>query len=466
MNAIDLGNKKTINTILRLMLPAMLSQFITVLYNIVDRIFIGNLPNNGELSLIGAGVAAPITTLVTSFAYLVVLGAAPIFSMSLGQKRIDDAKKVLSNSILMLLLLSILIMSLSYILLEPMLYWFGASSTSFPYAKEYMLYFLIGTVFAFCSIGFEQFLIAQGKSIEAMTATLVGACSNILLDPLFMYVFSLGIKGAAIATSLSWFISFSLSFFFLAFRAPIRPSIGGYSPTIMKKILKLGISPFIIMSTDSVIVIALNAVLQNVGAVNGDFLIECSTIVQAFFSLVTGPLLGISSGTQPVLAYLYGARETELLKKAEKQITICGLIFTTICFGLSFFLAKPFASMFLSFSGSSTNQNAVIESSSRYIIYYMIPIILLTFQYTLVDGLTAIGQAKYSIWLSLNRKAVLLLPLTFLLPFLTKNPEMTFLAEPIADAVSSIVSLVVFMIVFPKILKKQEMSKGSALEQI
>jgi len=464
MKAIDLGNKKTLNTVLRLMLPAMLSQFITVLYNIVDRIYIGNLPTNGEISLIGTGVAAPITTLVTSFAYLIVLGGAPLFSMSLGQKRTEDAKKILSNCVLMLLVLSLIVMGLGYALLDQMLYWFGASTTSFPYAKEYMLYFLIGTVFAFLSLGFEQFLIAQGKSIEAMVATIVGALSNILLDPLFMYVFNLGIKGAAIATTLSWFISFSLSFALIWFRGTIRPSFGGYSKKIMGKVLKLGVSPFIIMSTDSVIIIALNAVLQNVGGNNGDFLIECSTIVQAFFSLVTGPLLGISSGTQPVLAYLYGARETELVKKAEKQITICGLIFTTLCFGTSFLVAKPFASLFLSFSISSANQNAVIDSSSRYIIYYMIPIILLTFQYTLVDGLTAIGQAKYSIWLSLNRKAALLLPLTFILPYLTKDPSATFLAEPIADAISSMVSTIVFLIVFPRILKKQKESTGSALD--
>lgn len=462
MKAVDLGNENTLKSVLRLMLPAMLSQFITVLYNIVDRIYIGNLPFDGEISLIGAGVASPITTLVTSFAYLVVLGGAPLFSMSLGQKREEDAKKIFSNCLLMLLILGAIVMGLFYAILNPMLYWFGASDTSFPYAKEYMLYFLLGVIPAFFSIGFVQFLTAQGKSFEAMVSTIFAALMNVALDPLFMYAFNLGIKGAAIATALSWLLSAIMSCCFIFFKANIKPRIGNYDLKIMLKILKLGFSPFIILSTDAVIIIALNSVLQNAGGNNGDFYIECCTITQAFFSLVTGPLLGISTGTQPVLAYLYGARRVDLVKKAEKQITICGLIFTSICFGLSFFLAKPFASLFLSFSGGGSE--AVIESSSKFIHYYMLPIIFLTFQYTLVDGLTGLGQARISIWLSLNRKAVLLLPLTFLLPYLTKNAETAFYAEPIADFVSSLVSLLVFLIVFPKILKKQEQSTGSALD--
>lgn len=462
MKPIDLGSQNTLKNVLRLMLPAMLSQFITVLYNIVDRIYIGNLPVNGELSLIGAGVAAPITTLITSFAYLVVLGGAPLFSMSLGQKREDDAKKIFSNCLLMLLVLAILVMGLSYLLLDPMLYLFGASEASFPYAKEYIVYFLIGTIFAFFSIGFVQFLTAQGRSVEAMVSTIFAALANIGLDPLFMYVFDMGIKGAAIATALSWFLSMSLSLILILTKANIKPSVGHYDFKIMRKILKLGISPFIILSTDAVIVIVLNAVLQQAGGNRGDFYIECCTIVQAFFSLVTGPLLGISSGTQPILAYLYGAREVDLVKKAEKQITFCGLMFTSLCFVLSFFLAKPFASLFLSFSGGGSQE--VIDSSARFILYYMMPVILLTFQYTLVDGLTGLGQARISIWLSLNRKALLLIPLTILLPFLSSNPETTFYAEPIADAVSSIVSLIVFLIVFPRILSKQKNSKGSALD--
>lgn len=461
--SIDLGASKTFPNVIHLMIPAMISQLITVLYNIVDRIYIGNLPENGEISLIGAGVCSPIASLVTSFAYFAVLGATPLFSMSLGQNRKEDAEKVLFHSLAMLGALSLIIMGLGYLLLRPMLFAFGASEASYPYAREYMLYFLLGTVPAFFSIGFSQFLIAQGRSVQSMVTSLTSAILNIILDPLFMYALNMGIKGAAIATAISWAVACLMGLFFLL-RSPIRIKIGVFSFRVAWKIIKLGLSPFIILATDSVILIGLNAALQMFSATNGDFLIECATIVQAFFSLITGPLLGISSGTQAVLAYLYGARKTDLVKKAEMQITTCGLVFTAICFGLSFFLAEPFAKLFVSFSPSYSNAEEIVSSSAKYIRWYMLPIILLTFQYTLVDGLTGIGQAKYSILFSVNRKFVLLLPLTFLLPWLSKNAELAFLAEPIADGTSGIVSLVLCSLLFPKVLKKQKESTGNALD--
>ncbi len=459
---IDLGSPKTFPNVIHLMIPAMISQLITVLYNIVDHIYIGNLPTNGEISLIGAGVCSPITTLVTSFAYLAVLGATPLFSMSLGQNRKEDAEKILFHCMVMLGALSLVIMGLSYLLLKPMLFAFGASEASYSYAREYMLYFLIGTIPAFFSIGCSQFLIAQGRSIQSMITSLSAAVLNIVLDPLLMYTMNMGIKGAAIATAISWAFALSLGLIFLL-RSPIKIKIGQFSFAIAWKIIKLGLSPFIILATDSVILIGLNSALQSFSNGNGDFLIECATIVQAFFSLVTGPLLGISSGTQSILAYLYGARKTELVKKAEIQITVCGLAFTSICFALSFFLAEPFAKLFVSFSPGYSNADGVISSSAKYIRWYMIPIIVLTFQYTLVDGLTGLGQAKYSIWLSINRKFVLLLPLTFLVPWLSGNAELAFIAEPIADGVSGIVSFIVCSLLFPKILRKQKESTGTAL---
>ncbi len=461
--AIDLGNAKTFPNVIHLMIPAMISQLITVLYNIVDRIYIGNLPVNGEISLIGAGVCSPITTLVTSFAYLAVLGSAPLFSMSLGQNRKEDAEKILFHCMVMLGVLSLVIMGLSYLLLKPMLFAFGASEASYSYAKEYMLYFLIGTIPAFFSIGCSQFLIAQGRSIQSMITSLSAAILNVALDPLFMYTMNMGIKGAAIATAISWAFSLMLGLIFLL-RSPVKIKFGRFSFAVAWKIIKLGLSPFIILATDSVILIGLNSALQSFSNGNGDFLIECAAIVQAFFTLVTGPLLGISSGTQTILAYLYGARKTDLVKKAEIQITVCGLVFTSVCFALSFFLAEPFAKLFVSFSPGCSNAEGVISSSAKYISWYMIPIILLTFQYTLVDGLTGIGQAKYSIWLSINRKFILLLPLTFMLPWLSGSVELAFVAEPIADGVSGIVSLIVCSLLFPRILKKQKESTGNALD--
>ncbi len=458
MEKMNLGSEKTFNTILRLAIPAMVAQLVSVLYNIVDRIYVGNLPNNGSIALVGIGVCAPITTFISSFAFLVGLGGAPIFSMALGEKREDKAKKILSNALLMLIVLSALIMIVFYSLMKPMLYAFGASDASYPYARSYLMIYLLGTFFNILSLGLNQFITAQGDSMMAMLTTTIGCLLNIVLDPLLMYVFNMGFEGAAWATIICQLCSLLFVVIILLKKETIKLSFGHYDIHIMTKILKLGFSPFIITCTDSLVSICLNSTLQRFGGDKGDMYIETATIVLAFESLVTGPLLGISSGTQPVLGYNFGARNSKLIRKAEKQITLMAVVFCTTCFILSFFLAEPFAKLFLGLSSSSqsVNNQEVIQASIKYIRVYMYGIIPLAFQYVFVDGLTGMGQAKYSIWLSLNRKLVLLLPLIYIIPLITKEAESAFYAELIADIASGIVTSVVYIIIVPKILKKQE----------
>lgn len=438
-----------------LALPAMAAQLVNVLYNIVDRIYVGNMPVIGSDALIGIGVCAPITTLISSFAFLIGLGGAPLFSISLGEQNEERAKKILSNAFLMLLILSALLMIIFYSFLTPMLYAFGASAKSFPYARAYMLIYLSGTFFSIVSLGLNQFLTAQGESFLAMLTTLAACLFNIALDPLFMYVLNMGIYGAALATVICQFISFSLVILLLLFKSKIRLSFSKPDLAIIRKTLKLGFSPFIIIVTDSIVLIILNSTLQKYGGEDGDFYIEVNTIVQAFQSLITGPLLGISSGTQPILGYNYGAKNISLIKKAEKQIVICGLAFTSICFVLSYFVSEPFSRMFIALSSSSQNTEEVIQTSVKYIGLYMYGIIPLSLQYVFVDGLTGMGQANYSIWLSLNRKVFLLIPLTLILPYITKSAPSAFYAELTADVISGLVSTAVYMIITPKILKRR-----------
>lgn len=452
MTKINLGSEKTWPVILKLALPAMLAQLVSVLYNIVDRIYVSNMPTNGDVALIGIGVVSPIATFISSFAFLVGLGGAPLFSIALGEKNGERAKKILSNAFLMLIILSGLLMILFYSVMKPMLFAFGASETSYPYAKAYLQIYLIGTFFSVISLGLNQFLSAQGESIKAMVTTTSACILNIGLDPLLMYVFNLGIRGAAIATILCQFCSFCFAITFLLKGSKIKLSFGNYSLKIIFSILKLGFSPFLIMATDSIIIILLNSMLQKFGGENGDFLIEVATIVCAFESLITGPLLGISSGTQPILGYNYGAKRVDLIKKAEKQLTLFALGFCTCAFGLSFLISRPFALIFV---GNHNASEEVIEAAVKYIRWYMYGIIPLAFQYIYVDGLTGMGQAKYSVWLSMNRKLFVLLPLTILLPLFTNNATTCFMAEPIADVWSGITSLVVFVILIPKILAKR-----------
>ena len=455
MKKIDLGSEKTWPTILRLAIPAMLAQLVSVLYNIVDRIYVSNMPENGQQALVGIGVVAPIATFITSFAFLVGLGGAPLFSIALGEKNEQKAKTILSNSLLLLIILSAVIMIIFYSVMKPMLYCFGASDVSYPYARDYLQIYLIGTFFSIISLGLNQFLTAQGESVKAMTTTCLACLLNIGLDPLFMYVFNMGIKGAALATITCQFLSFSLAIIFLLRGSKIKLSFGHYNIKLMLNILKLGFSPFLIMSTDSVIIILLNSMLQKFGGENGDFYIEAATIVQAFLSLITGPLMGISSGTQPILGYNYGARRIDIIKKAEKQLVLFALGFCITCFLLSFVLARPFATIFVGLGSKSENSETVIQASVKFIRWYMMGIIPLAFQYVYVDGLTGMGQAKYSIWLSIIRKIVVLVPLTVILPIVTNDASYAFLAEPIADAFSGIFALCFYTIVTPKIFRKR-----------
>ena len=448
-----LGNSNTLKTIFRLAIPSMIAQLISVLYNIVDRVYVGNLPEVGEIALIGVGVCSPITTLITSFAYWIGFGGSPIFSIALGEKNYDKAKKILSNALLMLVVMSVILIVVFYLAMEPLLLLFGASEASLPYAKSYLSIYLIGTLFSILTLGLNQYLIAQGDSVKAMITTIIGCLINVGLDPLFMYVFNMGVKGAALATVISQTISFIFVLIMLLKKASVKLSFGNYDIRIIYKILKLGISPFIIMATDSIILILLNSCLKMYGGDNGDFYIEVATIVQAFVTLITGPLLGISSGTQPILGYNYGAKNKALIVKAEKQILVFCLIFTSICFGLSFLLSKPFATMFVGIGKQTINED-LINNATKFIFYYMIGIVPLSFQYAFVDGLTGLGYAKYSIWLSLARKVVLYIPALFLLPYITKDVTTAFIAEPFSDIGCAIITSIVFLIIFPKILKK------------
>lgn len=448
MKAIDLSNEKAWKTVLRLAIPAMVAQFINVLYSIVDRIFVGNIPEIGDLALAGVGVCAPITTLITSFAFLVGLGGAPVFAMSLGEGKIDNARKILSNALLMLIIISALLTGILLLTLKPLLMTFGASENTYGYARDYMFIYACGCCFSVISMGLNQFIIAQGYSGIGMATTCIGAVSNLILDPIFIFTCGMGIKGAAAATILSQAFSMIFVFVFLFLpKTKVRLNIGGYSARIMWKTIKLGMSPFLIMATDSLIIIALNAVLQKYGEGMGDIWITVATIVQAFLSLITMPMLGISTGTQPVLSFNYGARNIALIRKAEKIIVCMCLAFTTFMFALSWGIAKPFTSLF-------TSDPYITEKSIWGIRIYMIGIIPLALQYAFVDGLTALGQPKFAITLSLTRKLVFILGLTLLLPRFF-GAQATFYAEPAADIASAILSTTVFACIFGKLLKKR-----------
>ena len=318
----DLGRDPIRSLVLRIALPSMLAQFVSVLYSIVDRIYIGNIPEIGDIALAGVGVCGPVVTMVGSVASLICLGGSPLIGMSLGQGNEERAKRILSNCLLMLLTAAAVLTAVILPLRRPMLYLFGASDVTYPYADAYFTVYISGTVFALLSTGLSQLILAQGFAKVSMRLVLLGAVLNIVLDPIFMFALGMGVPGAALATVLSQMGSAAYGLLFLlGKRTRLRLSFGGYRLSLMGHILAIGFSPFLIIAVDNIMIIAMNAVLQRYGGPEqGDMLVTVSTIVQSFMLVVTMPLGGISGGTQSILSFNFGAGNKERVLKAQREI--------------------------------------------------------------------------------------------------------------------------------------------------
>ena len=453
----DLANDKVPGLVLRLAIPAMLAQFVNVLYSIVDRMYIGNIPEIGGTALAGVGVCGPIVTLISSFAFLVGIGGAPLMSMRMGEGNHKGAQQILANCFVLLLGLSAALAVGFFAAKQYLLYWFGASEVTFPYANEYLSVYLTGTFFALLSVGLNQFIVCQGFSTIAMTSVLIGAICNILLDPVFIFLLNLGVAGAAAATVLSQAASCAFTLFFLfGGRTKIRITFGGYSWKIMRRVMLFGLSPFLIAASDSVILIVFNSMLQRYGGPqNGDLYVACATIVQSYMQIITLPLGGITGGTQPVLSFNYGAKRIDRIKSGFRSILSLCIVFNGIMFLLSQFVPQLFVRIF-------TQDTEYLALSAWGIRIFTSGVLILAFQYTFVDGLTALGIAKIAVPLSMLRK-LFFLAATVLLPPLF-GAKAAFFAEPTADILGGIVSITVFSMLIGKILKKrEEMPDGQAL---
>lgn len=447
----DLGKDRIPILVLKLAIPSMIAQFVTVLYSIIDRMFIGNIKEIGDAALAGVGVCGPIVTLLTSFGTLIGLGGSILMSMRMGAGRKKQAESILAHSFAMLVLFSAVLTILFLVSKKYLLNWFGASPVTFPYADTYLTIYTAGTFFALMAIGLNYFITCQGFPAVGMLTVLIGAVTNIILDPVFIFLLDMKVAGAAIATVIAQFASCAFAFCFLIGRkVPIRITLlkkQSFSPVIVQKILTLGISPFLILATDSVIIIVLNSVLQKFGGPSeGDILITCATIVQSFMMLITGPMLGISSGTQAILSYNYGAKEIKRVRKAEKYILILCLCFTTLMFVLSRIMPQYFIRIF-------TKDALQMELCTWGIGVFTLMIIPLSFQYVFVDGFTALGRSKTALFLSLSRKGNYML-FTILLPIFF-GARSAFYAQPIADGIAAVMATVGFLLIFNKHLEKR-----------
>lgn len=442
----DFGRDSIPLLVLKISIPFMFAQFVNVLYSIVDRIYVGNIPVTGAEALAGVGVCAPIVTLLSSFGALFGIGGSVLFSVRLGAEDEKNARKVMANSFSMLIIVSLMLTLIFLVTKGQLLKWFGASEVTFPYANTYLTIYTAGTFFALLSTGMNYFITAQGFPLLGMATTLIGAVINIILDPVFIFLLDMDVAGAAAATVLAQMSSCAFVLCTLR-RKKMRIRLGLVKPDLQagKQIVKIGFSPFLIMATDSIIIIALNAVLQYYGgAESGDTLITAATIVQSYMLLITSPMLGITGGSQPLISFNYGANRPDRIRKTFFWVLMLCVCFTAVMFLISRFMPQYFVRIF-------TGDPEYAELAVWGIKIFTLMIVPLSFQYVIVDGLTALGMTKISLSLSLIRKiiyfgATCILPLFF-------AARSAFYAEPVSDGMAACLSCLTFFFIYRKYLR-------------
>lgn len=428
----DFGVGSVSAAILRLAVPMTLAQLINVLYSVVDRIYIGHLPHTSTEALTGIGLTLPVITMVTAFANLFGMGGAPLFSMERGRENIPKAQKIMGNSFSLLLISSVILSLFCYIFKEPLLYLFGASDTTYPYADAYLSIYLLGTVFVMISLGMNNFINAQGFGVTGMLTVSIGAVLNLILDPVFIFGLNMGIQGAALATILSQFVSAVWVFRFLTGKKAIIPLTrasmrlqGG----LVKNISVLGTSGFIMSVTNSAVQIICNATLQQYG---GDLYVGIMTVINSVREILNIPVNGLSNSGQPVMSFNYGARKYDRVKAAIRFVTISCIVFTLVIWALIFFFPHAFIHVFN--SDPSLLKNGV---PSMHI--YFFGIFMMALQFSGQSTFVALGYSRHAIFFSLLRKAIIVIPLTIWLPTVAGlGTTGVFLAEPISNFVGGI----------------------------
>lgn len=416
-------------------IPSMIGQFVNVLYSIVDRIYVGHLKDIGSVALAGIGICGPVVTMISAFASLIGVGGGPLCAIAMGEKNDEKAKKYISNAFILLIIISLLLIMICYPISEKMLMIFGASSSTIKYANDYFRIYLLGTPFALLSVGMNNFITCQGKSKLGMASVLIGAITNIILDPVFMFIFNMGVKGAALASIIGQLFSciFVLLILF-SNKLEVNLRIHKLEKDKCLEIIKIGFTQFIIIAFDNVMIIAMNAILQKYGGELGDLYVSVNTILQSFMLILTMPLSGISSGTQCILSYNFGALKMDRVKEAIRYISKVCVCYCILMFIIVWLFGKYFIVLF-------NNDVQIVEYTLKAMRIYTLFIIPLGLQYEMVDGMTGLGQVKISLTLSFFRKGIYFIAL-FLLPKYF-GVMSTFFAEAISDLIPPIVSYII-----------------------
>lgn len=443
-----LGTDRMLPLVFKMALPAVVAQLVNLLYNIVDRVYIGHIPGIGTPALAGIGVAGSIIILISAFSAIVAGGGAPLAAIALGQGNRQHAGKILGNGFVLLLMFTVMTSVLAYVFMEPILLFTGASEQTLGYATDYLSIYLIGTLFVEVSVGLNTFINTQGRPAIAMWSVVIGAVLNILLDPLFIFVFDMGVKGAALATIISQAATAAWVLIFLtSSRASLRLEARYMKPDkkVIAATLALGASPFIMASTESLVGFVLNGTLKTFG----DIYVSALTVMQSSMLFVSVPLTGFALGFVPIVSYNYGHGNRERVKECFKIVLSFMFLFNLLLILLMIFFPSVIASAF-------TADEELIRTVSKVMPIFLAGMSIFGLQRACQNMFVALGQAKISIFIALLRKVFLLVPLALVLPHFM-GVTGVYAAEAISDATAAICCTIIFAIQFPRVLNKMNM---------
>ena len=436
-------------TITRLAIPMILAMLVNALYSVVDRIYIGHLSGVGQTALTGIGLCYPITMAIAAFSYLVGNGGGPLTSILRGAKDDEGAEKVLGNSITLLVLFGILVPLICFLIQKPVLYLFGASDATYPYAREYITIYLSGSLPVMLTLGLNPFLNAQGFTRTGMMTVLIGAVCNILLDPLFIFVFGMGVQGAAIATVISQTISAVWVIAFLLGKKNlirVRKKFLRLQADVSMRIMGLGVSTFIMNLTEAAISAVFNASLSRFG---GDIYVTVMTVATSVSQLVFMPLSGFSQGAQPVTGYNYGAREYGRVKQCFWFLVKASVTYAVLAWLVLMIFPRQLIGIF-------NNDPALMETAIPMFRVFFCMNFIMSLQMSAQNTFVAMGEAKKATFFALYRKVMLLIPLILILPRIGFGITGVFAAEPVADTISALTCFTTFLLTAYRKLGRME----------
>ena len=455
-NTTDFSTGSVKKRIIAQAVPLTLAQAVQLLYNIVDRIYIGHLPDVGQLALTGLGITFPLIVLIAAFTQLVGVGGTPLFSIARGKKDEKEAEAILGNAFAMLVVAAAGCFIVGYFFRKPILFAFGASEESYFFADQYLKIYIWGTAFSMISTGLNGYINAQGFPKVGMATTLIGAVVNIILDPIFIFMLDMGVEGAALATVISQGISCAWVLFFLTGKKAIlriRRSTVRISLERSKRIMTLGITGFVMQGTNSLVSIVCNNQLQIFGETmmvgGGDLYVGVMTVLNSVRELLSLPVGGIASGGQPVIGYNYGAGEYKRVKEGIRFITLLAGGYTLISWIVVMLIPRVMIGMF-------TDDMHTIDVGARMLTIYFFGFIFMSLQFAGQCTFQGLGLAKKAVFFAIFRKIVIIVPLTLLLPRMGFGVEGVFMAEPVSNIVGGLVCFTTMWLTVYKRLDNQE----------